>query len=167
MQKAKGLGGGGSLLANVFGQNALTPSYFTFTLGRGDVLRSNVPLGSENPTGITIYPGNMTIGEVLPGMEAVLARPKLEVTQVQNAAGAGSDGGDAPSSSTVEQHWQVLLDPDGVKVRGQTIKLPTSTAKGAPVNTGQLTAMFDSGFSLPQVPKYGSLSLLCLHSGHG
>jgi hypothetical protein len=67
----------------------------------------------------------------------VLQQPKLEVT--------GTDVAEA-------QHWQVLLDANGMSVNGQAVTLP-STAVTSEQSTGKLTAVLDNGFSLPQLPR--------------
>jgi hypothetical protein len=80
-------------------------------------------------------PGELTIGELIPGLEAVTQQPKLPIPDNANKAG---------------QHYTALMD--GVKVRGQAVVLPATTVNG--ITPGKTVAVFDSGFSLPQVPKY-------------
>ena len=56
------------------------------------------------------------------------------------------------SFSSGSQHWQTLIDQDGILgPDGQPIAVATSVGKTA--NGEQLTAVFDTGFTLPQVPK--------------
>jgi hypothetical protein len=50
-----------------------------------------------------------------------------------------------------EQHWQVLLDADGFMVNGKTVPLPNTEVIST--QGTQLTAVFDTGFTLPQLPK--------------
>jgi hypothetical protein len=42
------------------------------------------------------FPGELTVGETIPGFEAVTNQPKIPVTQVPNSVSSG-------------QHWQVQL----------------------------------------------------------
>jgi hypothetical protein len=77
------------------------------------------------------------VDEVLPGYEGVLQQPKLPLTTTLDAR---------------NQHWQTLLDADGFTVNGKAISLPP-TSVTTTKNPAQLTAVFDNGFSLPQLPK--------------
>jgi hypothetical protein len=114
-------------LDNIFLQNTSTPNYITILLQRDD-----------DPG--DVFPGELTIGELVPGYENVTNQPKLPVTQVSI-----SDRGD--------QHWQLLLDDNGlIGPDGKPIDFDTGVKQTS--NKGQLTAVLDSGFSLPQVPKY-------------
>lgn len=117
---------GDAVLDRIFKQNTSTPNYITILLGRHD-----------DPT--DTFPGDLTVGEILPGYEAVTSQPKLNVSQVaQNTIG--------------NQHWQTLLDADGViGPDGEAISVTTGVSGTS--NKKQLTAVFDSGFSLPQVPR--------------
>ncbi|PSR98931.1 hypothetical protein PHLCEN_2v4251 [Hermanssonia centrifuga] len=114
---------GDTPLDRIFRGNTSTPNYLTIYLGRSD--------DPSDP-----FPGDLTVGSPIPGYENVTSMPKLPVTDV------------ATGSS---QHWQVLLDengiigPDGLPVQ------VTSHVKGGPNH--RLNVIFDSGFSLPQVPK--------------
>jgi hypothetical protein len=67
----------------------------------------------------------------------VLSQPKLPVTT---------------TSVPAAQHWQVLLDLRAMSVNGKNVTLPR-TVVNTTQNPAQLTAVFDSGFSLPQLPK--------------
>ena len=120
---------GDTPLDRIFRQNASTPNILTIYLGR-----------SDDPT--DPFPGDLTIGEPIPGFENVTSMPKLDVTDVKGGSG---------------QHWQALLDVNGTRgPDGEPIRL-TSRVKGG--NKEQLHVVFDSGFSLPQVPKYVSFLL--------
>ncbi|KZP27564.1 acid protease [Athelia psychrophila] len=108
-------------LDNIFRQNTTTPNFLTVLLGRAEDPDNN-------------YPGDLTIMEVLPGYEGILDQPKLPVTAAQH-------GG---------QHWSALLDADGlVGPDGEPIAVKTRV--GATKNKKQLTVMFDTGFTYPQV----------------
>lgn len=116
---------GDAVLDRIFQQNTSTPNYLTILLGRDD-----------DPS--DKFPGDLTVGEILSGYEAITSQPKLNVSQVSI-----SDIGD--------QHWQTLLDSNGViGPDGKAIDIDTVVK--ATSDKSQLTAVFDSGFSLPQVP---------------
>ena len=73
-------------------------------------------------------------------MQNISGQPKLAVRSV-------------PSSRSGGQHWQVLLDPNGIiGPDGQPIIL--SSKVSSTMNSSSLTVMLDTGFSLNQVPKY-------------
>ncbi|PSR78177.1 hypothetical protein PHLCEN_2v7509 [Hermanssonia centrifuga] len=126
VQQALRNSGGDAVLDRIFQQNTSTPNFITVLLGRDDD-----PANS--------FPGDLTVGEILPGYEAITSQPQLEVSHVSI-----NDIGD--------QHWQTLLDADGViGPNGEAIDISTVVATTS--NKKQLTAVFDSGFSLPQVPR--------------
>ncbi|KAI0051787.1 acid protease [Auriscalpium vulgare] len=111
-------------LDRIFAQNISTPNILTIFLDRsGD---------PEEP-----FPGKISISEPVLGLEAVLDQPKLPVTQ--NAV-----------TQTTEQHWQVLVDEDGV-VGPDGKPVAVTTAITTTKNKKQLTAMFDTGFSFSQI----------------
>ena len=119
---------GDTPLDNIFRQNLTTPNYVTFLLDR------------QNDKGQK-YPGAMTIAEVLPQYSNISNQPKVPVTVLQ-------------SSIATNQHWSILLDKDGIiGPDGNVIKI-TSNATAAPTHDStQLVAVFDTGFTLPQVPR--------------
>ena len=80
------------------------------------------------------------MGEILPGYEAVTTQPKLDVTVVSLAAYGN-------------QHWQSFLDEDGI-IGPDGNPIPISSVVTPTPNRKRLLAVFDSGFSLPQIPKY-------------
>jgi hypothetical protein len=72
-------------------------------------------------------------------MENITSQPMLTVTT-------------NPSSQSGNQHWQVLLNPDGILgPDGQPI--PSRTKVSSTKNASQLTAIFDTGFTFNQVPR--------------
>lgn len=114
---------GDTPLDRIFRENTSTPNYMTIYLGR-----------SDDPT--DPFPGDLTIGQPVSGFENVTDMPKLPVTIVQAKGG---------------QHWQALLDPNGIiGPDGNPVKV-SSHVKGG--GSSRLNVIFDSGFSLPQVPK--------------
>ena len=117
---------GDSPLDNIFRQNQSTPNYVTFLLNRSNDTRT--------------YPGAMTISSVLPQYSNLTSQPKVPVSVLQ-------------SINSDDQHWSVILDKNGViGPDGHMIPL-TSNATGAPTHDStQMVAIFDTGFTLPQVP---------------
>lgn len=117
---------GDTVLDRIFQQNVSAPNILTVLLGR-----SNDPVEQ--------YPGDITVGEILPGMENVTNEPHVPVSVL-------------PPVDSSDQHWQVLLDangiigPDGNPIQVQTVVQSTQ-------NRNQLTAIFDTGYSFPQVPQ--------------
>lgn len=127
---------GDPVLDRIFRQNTTTPNYLTILLGR-----------SDDPT--DTLPGDITVGEILPGYENITSQPKLNVSVV-------------PSDDTDNQHWQTLLDADGIiGPDGNAIDVETSVSSTS--NKKQLTAVFDTGFSIPQVPRYADSRSLVSH----
>ncbi|KAH7885425.1 aspartic peptidase domain-containing protein [Phlebopus sp. FC_14] len=83
------------------------------------------------------YPGDLSIGEVLSQYQDIYNAPKHPVTTVSLNGG---------------QHWQILLDENGIiGPNGQPISIKTQVT-GAQSNNA--TVVFDTGFTLPQVPPY-------------
>lgn len=118
---------GDTVLDQIFRQYPNTSNTLTVLLSR-----------SYDPT--ELYPGEITVSDILPGMQNISDQPKLTVKTV-------------PSSRSGDQHWQVLLDPNGIIAPdGQPMVL--SSKVSSTMNSSSLTAIFDTGFSLNQVPKY-------------
>ncbi|KZT70994.1 acid protease [Daedalea quercina L-15889] len=111
---------GDNPLNRIFETNTSAPNYLTVLLGRSD--------DTDNP-----YPGNLTVGEVVAGYENITSQPKLSVLQDQDTGG---------------QHWQTLLDKDGIIGPDGEVIQAQSVVEGL----DQLVVVFDTGFSLPQVP---------------
>jgi hypothetical protein len=127
---------GDTVLDRIFQQNLSTPNILTILLGR-----------SNDPA--EMYPGNITVGEYLQGFENVTNQPREPVTVLPS---------DAP-----DQHWQVLIDEDGIiGPDGQPIQVQTGVQ--GTQNPKQLTAVFDTGFSFSQVPQCveSMFSLACI-----
>ncbi|KAH9984887.1 aspartic peptidase domain-containing protein, partial [Russula vinacea] len=100
-------------------------NYLTVLLGR-----------SNDPA--ELYPGDITVGQALEGLEDITNQPRVPVTVL-------------PTFDSEYQHWQVLLDEDGIiGPDGQPILVTTGVK--STTNPNQLTAVFDTGYSLPQVP---------------
>ncbi|KAF7977727.1 hypothetical protein HWV62_2792 [Athelia sp. TMB] len=95
-----------------------TPNYLTVLLSRSD--------DPDEP-----FPGNITIGETVPGYDAVTSQPKVSVTSV-------------PSGDSGNEHWQVLLDSNGIiGPDGNFITYKTQVPSTK--DTSQMTVVFDSG----------------------
>ncbi|KAH9065101.1 acid protease [Lactarius deliciosus] len=120
---------GDTPLDRIFLQNLTTPNYLTVLLNR------------PNDTAEK-YTGAMTIGEVLPQYSNITNQPKVPVSVLD-------------SIISQAQHWSILLDSNGiVGPDGKAIKV-TSNATDAPIHdVNQLVAIIDTGFTLPQVPRY-------------
>ena len=117
---------GDTVLDRIFRQNVSTPNILTVLLGR-----------SNDPT--EKYPGDITVGEILQDLKNITNQPRVPVTAL-------------PAPDAVNQHWQVLLDEDGIiGPNGQPIQVQSGV--NSTQNRNQLTAMFDTGFSFPQVPR--------------
>jgi len=118
---------GDAVIDRIFRQNLTTPNILTVLLSR-----------SESST--EQYPGEITVSEIITGMENVTNQPMLTVTT-------------DPSSQSGSQHWQVLLAPNGISgPDGQPILSWTKVSSTK--NASQLTAIFDTGFTFNQVPRY-------------
>ncbi|KAG8881980.1 hypothetical protein FRB97_008848 [Tulasnella sp. 331] len=112
---------------NIFTQNSTSQNYITFYLSRND-----------DPADTTA--GQMSISEPLPGYESILQQAKLPV--------ALTDAGEI--SNKYPEHWKTYTDPNGILgPDGQPINIQ-SQVTGAYPDT--LVAVFDSGFTFPQVP---------------
>ena len=119
---------GDTPLDNIFRQNTSTPNYITFLLNR------------QNDTA-GHYPGAMTISEVLPQYSNLSSQPKVPVAVLQGSA-------------VDDQHWTILLDKDGIiGPDGNVIKITSNATGSSADNANQLVALFDTGFTLPQVPR--------------
>jgi hypothetical protein len=117
---------GDTVLDRIFRQNVSAPNFLTVLLGR-----------SNDPTDKN--PGDITVGEILQGLENVTSQSREPVTTLQ-------------PPDAVNQHWQVLLDEDGIiGPDGRPIQVQTRV--NGSQSPKQLTAIFDTGFSLAQVPQ--------------
>ncbi|KAJ7673543.1 aspartic peptidase domain-containing protein [Mycena rosella] len=129
---------GNTVLDSIFIQNTTTPNFITFSLGRLD-----------DPS--ETFPGDLTVGEVMPNYTAVTNQPKLPVTDVS-------------ISNQANQHFQILLDANGfIGPNGSPI--PISSEVSATSNKKQATVVIDTGFSLPQVPSSVAKAIYSQFSG--
>jgi hypothetical protein len=117
-------------LDRIFQQNLTTPNYITLLLSRDP---STEGLSTEQTA------GQLTIGETISGFEAVMDAPRLPVI----------------ADESVHQHWATLLDSNGIiGPDGQRISTTTTIPNPAAGTSDQLHVMFDSGFTVPQLPGY-------------
>ncbi|KAF9220898.1 acid protease [Gyrodon lividus] len=83
--------------------------------------------------------GQFTMSEVVPGFENITNQPQLAVEKVYKV-------------TDEDQHWQILTDKN-VGIIGPDA-LPIQVSSIVPkAPDGQLVAVLDSGFTLPQVPR--------------
>lgn len=117
---------GNSALNRIFQQNSSSNNYITLMLSR------NGDPGSQ----IT---GQFTISSIVPDFENITDQPQLPIEKVYKL-------------TDKDQHWQILTDKDVgiIGPDGQPIQYSSIVPK-AP--SGQLVAVLDSGFTLPQVPR--------------
>ncbi|KAK0504252.1 aspartic peptidase domain-containing protein [Armillaria luteobubalina] len=117
---------GYTVLDHIFLQDTSAPNYLTVLLGR-----------TQDPP--DVFPGEISIGELLDGYSNVESEPKLAATI-------------NPVGESLDQHFQILLDQDGIiGPDGKPISI-TTKVKQTP-NSEQATAVLDTGFALTQVPK--------------
>ena len=132
MSEAIGTSAGDAVLDRIFRQNTSTPNYITVLLGR-----------NNDPT--DPHTGDLTVGEILPGYEQVTSQPKLPVTVLA-------------SSNSVNQHWQILLDADGVigPANNNVIdEFNVVTAVSSTTNKKQLTVSYlSSADTRPRCSSY-------------
>lgn len=123
IRKQIGDGPGDAMLDRIFQQNLTSQNYITFMLNRLNDPGNNIT-------------GQITISEIVAGYENITNQPKLSVVKV-------------PGLTDEDQHWQIYTDKNGViGPDGQVISIKSIVPK-AP--DGQLVAVFDSGFTFPQV----------------
>jgi hypothetical protein len=115
-----------SFLDRYFSQDNLSDNYITIMLDRKF---------DPNAT----YSGQLTISELVPGYEQIANVSKLDVDKVNRLL-------------KDDQHWQALTDKNIgiIGPDGQPIEIE-SVVPSAP--SGQLVAVFDSGFTFSQVPR--------------
>jgi hypothetical protein len=117
---------GDTVLDRIFQQNVSTPNILTILLER-----------SNDPA--EMYPGDITVGEIFPGMENITNEPHVSVTAL-------------PPVDSADQHWQVLIDENGIiGPDGNPIQVQTGVQSTA--NPNQLTVVFDTGSSFAHVPQ--------------
>ncbi|KDQ62634.1 hypothetical protein JAAARDRAFT_54556 [Jaapia argillacea MUCL 33604] len=116
---------GDSMINRIFSQNASTSNFISFILDR-----------QGDPT--QPYTGQLTVSEVVPGLENITSMTKISVEKVHKL-------------TDVDQHWQILTDVNGVIGPDGNPIVIKSIAPAAP--SGQLVAVLDSGYTLPQVPR--------------
>ncbi|KZP08675.1 acid protease [Athelia psychrophila] len=117
---------GDCMLNRIFQQNLTSENYITMLLSR-----------LEDP-GET-FKGEITVAELVPGYEKIAAQPQIPVESTVVLTSA-------------DQHWQILSDKDkGIVGPDGSVISTSSIVPKAP--DGQLVAVFDSGYTFPQVPR--------------
>jgi hypothetical protein len=115
-------------------QNTSVPNFISILLNRPNDTRET-------------YTGEMTIGEVLPLFQNISSQPKVPVSVLQ-------------SNLSSDQHFSVLLDPDGIiGPDGKAINTTSNASLAPSHDPRQLLVAFDSGFALPQLPKRVAIPL--------
>ncbi|KAF9029911.1 acid protease [Hymenopellis radicata] len=131
---------GFAVVDRIFLQNTSTPNFISIALGR-----------VQDPDSADSFPGNITVGDILDGYDAITNEPKLAVTTV-SVTRAG------------DQHFQILLDQNGLLgPDGNPIAIHTEVQGTS--NGYQATAVVDSGFSLSQLPKAAADAIYGRFSG--
>jgi hypothetical protein len=100
----------------IFSQNTSSPNFISVLLGRSD--------DPDNP-----WPGDITVGTVIEGYEAIQNQPKLTV----------------PTAKSGNLHWSVVIDPDGI-IGPNGGAVPVQTTVSSTKNSTQLTGFFDTGY---------------------
>ena len=107
---------GDTVLDNIFRQNMSTPNFITILLSRSNVSGTNIDIA-----------GQLTIGDVIEGLENVTSQAKLPTVV----------------NPTI-QHWQTTLDANGVIGPDGKMIPTTSSVKGSK-NPDKLAVVFDTG----------------------
>lgn len=117
---------GNTAINQIFQQNSSSDNYITLMLSRKGDPASQIT-------------GQFTISSIVPGFENITTQPQVPVEEVYEL-------------TDEDQHWQLLTDknvgimgPDGQPIQYSSI-VPKAPS-------GQLVAVLDSGFTLPQVPR--------------
>ena len=112
----------------IFSQNTSIPNFISVLLSR--------PNDTEEA-----YTGEVTISEILPEFQNISNQPRIPVSVLE-------------SKISADQHFSVLLDPDGIiGPDGNAIKTTSNTSLAPSHNQSQLQVFFDTGYSLPQLPE--------------
>jgi len=100
----------------IFSQNTSSPNFISVLLGRSD--------DPDNP-----WPGDITVGTVIEGYEAIQNQPKLTVATAKSG----------------NLHWSIVIDPDGI-IGPNGGAVPVQTTVSSTKNSTQLTGFFDTGY---------------------
>lgn len=111
----------------IFLQNTTTPNFISVLLSRV----------SDDPAGSVPQTGQLTVGTVIPGYEAINSQKQLPAL-------VDADG---------IQHWQTVMDPNGIIGPDGSNIITNSTVTSAGGTAQQLRVVFDTGFTFPQVPQ--------------
>ncbi|EJU02738.1 acid protease [Dacryopinax primogenitus] len=111
-----------ALVDRIFEQDPTTPNFVSFLLER---------LGDGAPVN-----GQLTVGDIVPGYEAISSQPQLPVIKLK-------------SILSKDQHWTTYVD--GIIGPDNSTISYSSSVPSTP--TGKLVTIVDSGFTLPQIPR--------------
>ncbi|KAF5369254.1 hypothetical protein D9758_002638 [Tetrapyrgos nigripes] len=126
---------GDPMINRIFQQNSSTPNYITFLLSRNASIEGNNLLSSDG-----YYPAQLTIGDIIPGLEGINNAPKLQALEDQKTFGGT---------------WVTLLDADGIiGLDGKRINTTTMVQNVTAGTEEQLRVLLDTGTSLPQLPAH-------------
>ncbi|KAI5122014.1 hypothetical protein M0805_008006 [Coniferiporia weirii] len=122
---------GATPLDRIFMQDRTTPNFLSVEL-------SSAPDKDFADGTREVQFGQLSIGEVVEGFEAILNETKLPALVDQFGV----------------QHWQTLLDGNGIiGPDGQRINTTTGIPNPTAGAEDQLHVVFDTGFTFPQVPR--------------
>ena len=129
---------GNTPLSRIFKQNTTTPNFLAVVLSRtaddgAFGVISFLANGLEVP-----QLGQLTIERLVPGLEAITKQPELPALE------------DKPGI----QHWQAALDANGI-LGPDGVPIPVNTTIPGTITSelSRLHAIFDTGFTFPQVPR--------------
>ncbi|KZT51784.1 acid protease [Calocera cornea HHB12733] len=111
-----------ALVDRIFESDPTTPNFVSFVLER---------LGDGTPV-----TGQLTVGDIVPGYEAITSQPQLPVIILK-------------SLLSKDQHWTTYID--GIIGPDNTTISYSSSVPNTP--KGKLVTIIDSGFTLPQIPR--------------
>ena len=114
----------------IFSQDTSIPNFISVLLSRPDDTYET-------------YTGELTISEILPEFQSISNQPKVPVSVLQST-----------SKFSPNQHFSILLDSDGIiGPDGNAIKTISNASATPSHDQSQLQIVFDTGFSLPQLPE--------------
>ena len=127
---------GDTPLDRIFKQNTTTPNFLTVALSR---TADDGAFGADSfsANGVEVPQlGQLTIGRLVPGLEAITKQPKLPALEDKFGI----------------QHWQAALNTNGISGPDNILILVNMTIPGTkPSELSCLHAIFDIGFTSPQV----------------
>lgn len=123
-------------LERIFKQDPSLPNFLTVLLSRQ----------ADDANGPDPYNqvGQLTVGSVVATLESVLDVPRLRVPDKVGWQNTG--------------HWQTVMDADGIigpdGRRVETVSTVLGSGAGEDYGTHRLNVVFDTGYTLPQLPAH-------------